>query len=138
MVPFIILGVGLDDTFIITGAYFRKLSEEHQIEKQIGNEEGKDQNEIITERIAEVMEEVGLSIALTTATTTFAFALGCLSTIPGIQWVCMCKSTHGHTLVIRPETFPESLILLFSIPATDASATIFTDFIFQITLFMAL
>ena len=91
MVPFIILGVGLDDTFIITGSYFRKLSEENQIETQIGNEEGKDQEELITERIAETMEEVGLSIALTTTTTTFAFMLGCLSTIPGIRWVCLCE-----------------------------------------------
>ena len=123
MVPFIVLGVGLDvsatdlqefsiscpstpgmfliaflpllatiqDTFIITGAYFRKLAEEHQIEAQIGDEQGRDENELITERIAETMEEVGLSIALTTTTTTFAFLLGCLSTIPGIRWVCLCE-----------------------------------------------
>ncbi|CAB9518964.1 Patched domain-containing protein 3 [Seminavis robusta] len=32
MAPFIILGVGLDDTFIITGAYFRRLSEEIQLD----------------------------------------------------------------------------------------------------------
>ena len=30
MIPFVVVGVGLDDTFIITGAYFRKLREFHQ------------------------------------------------------------------------------------------------------------
>ncbi|CAB9518965.1 Pick C1-like protein 1 [Seminavis robusta] len=108
MVPFIILGVGLDDTFIITGAYFRKLAEENRLESPVGGEEDRDENEIITARIEETMEEVGLSIALTTTTTTFAFCLGCMSTIPGIQWVCLY-----------------------------ASATIFADFIYQITLFVA-
>ena len=92
MVPFIILGVGLDDTFIITGAYFRKLAEEHKLEAcGVGNDDDRDENALITHRIEEVMEEVGLSIALTTTTTTFAFCLGCFSTIPGIRWVCLCK-----------------------------------------------
>jgi Niemann-Pick C1 protein len=91
MLPFIILGVGLDDTFIIAGAYFRKLSEENQNESQNGDESDKGENEIITDRIGEVMEEVGLSIFLTTFTTTFAFVLGCMSTVPGIQWLCLCK-----------------------------------------------
>jgi hypothetical protein len=38
MVPFIILGVGLDDTFIITGAYFRRLRLEHAQEVEQQNE----------------------------------------------------------------------------------------------------
>jgi len=114
MIPFIILGVGLDDTFIITGAYFRKLAEENALEScgvGDGNEDDdseRDENALITQRIEEVMEEVGLSIALTTTTTTFAFCLGCFSTIPGIQWVCLY-----------------------------ASATISIDFIYQITIFVA-
>ena len=91
MVPFIILGVGLDDTFIITGAYFRRLSEERQPETRSLSDWGRDHIDQIPERIGDVMEEVGLSIALTTTTTTFAFCLGCFSSIPGIRWVCLCK-----------------------------------------------
>lgn len=91
MLPFIILGVGLDDTFIISGAYFRRLFEESHNEPANGDDIEKDENEIITDRIGAVMEEVGLSIFLTTFTTTFAFVLGCMSTVPGVQWVCMCK-----------------------------------------------
>jgi predicted RND superfamily exporter protein len=121
MVPFIILGVGLDvsfffdramkiqsnaqltfisilqttkkDTFIITGVYFRKLAEEHK-------EESRDENELITQRILDTMEEVGLSISMTTITTALAFMLGCLSTIPGIRWVCLCKFLESEISMI--------------------------------------
>jgi Sterol-sensing domain of SREBP cleavage-activation/Patched family len=63
-------GVGLDDTFIITGAYFRT-----------------DPDKEPAERIREVMQEVGLSISSTTLTTTVAFCLGCTSSIPAIFWL---------------------------------------------------
>ena len=91
ILPFIILGVGLDDTFIISGAYFRRLSEENQDESTTGDDCERDENEMITERIGEVMEEVGLSIFLTSFTTVFSFALGATSNIPGIQWLSICK-----------------------------------------------
>lgn len=72
MLPFIIFGVGLDDTFIIMGAYFRT-----------------DPSKDIVKRIEETMEEVGLSITLTTITTMVAFALGFESSVPSIRWVCI-------------------------------------------------
>lgn len=72
MLPFVIYGVGLDDTFIITGAYFRT-----------------DPKKETVARIEETMEEVGLSISLTTITTMFAFGMGYLSSIPAIQWLCL-------------------------------------------------
>lgn len=70
ILPFVIFGVGLDDTFIITGAYFRT-----------------DPKKDPVDRIRETMEEVGLSISVTTITTMFAFILGCISTIPAIYWL---------------------------------------------------
>jgi len=73
ILPFVIFGVGLDDTFIITGAYFRTSPSKDPVE-----------------RIRETMEEVGSSIFLTTTTTTIAFILGCISSsVPGIQWICL-------------------------------------------------
>lgn len=81
-----------DDTFIITGAYFRT-----------------NPNKDPEERIRETMEEVGLSISVTTITTMFAFALGCISTIPAIYW-----------------------LNLYAFP------TICIDFLYQITFFVAL
>jgi len=70
ILPFVVFGVGLDDTFIITGAYFRT-----------------DPKKDPVERVRETMEEVGLSISVTTITTMVAFALGAISTIPAIYWL---------------------------------------------------
>jgi Niemann-Pick C1 protein len=55
------------------------------------------------------MEEVGISIFMTTATTALAFGLGCWTTIPAVQWLCI----YGLT-------------------------TIVIDFVWQITFFVAL
>lgn len=134
MAPFIILGVGLDDTFIITGAYFRRIKDEIQEQELktkgshsstsiscqipksgfpplVGSFDSDDpmvadndlvstasplnqlyDHSIIVERVRSTMEEVGMSISLTTLTTTTAFVLGCLSTIPGIRWLCLYAS----------------------------------------------
>jgi Niemann-Pick C1 protein len=62
--------VGLDDTFIITGAYFRTDHEKEPVE-----------------RIREAMQEIGFSISVTTMTTVVAFILGCISSIPAIRWL---------------------------------------------------
>jgi hypothetical protein len=63
----------------------------------------------VLERIRETMEEIGNSISLTTITTTVAFCLGCISSIPSIRWLC-----------------------LYAFP------TIFIDFIYQVTFFIAI
>jgi len=72
MLPFILVGIGLDDAFIITSEYFRrpvKLSAE--------------------ERIRECITEVGFSIFVTTLTSSVAFGLGCISSIPAVLWLCL-------------------------------------------------
>ena len=72
ILPFVIFGIGLDDAFIVYGA-FSRTSEDKEI----------------TERIEETMEEAGLSITLTTLTSVLAFGLGCLSSIPAVYWLCL-------------------------------------------------
>jgi Niemann-Pick C1 protein len=89
---FIVFGIALDDTFIIFGSY-------------ISTDPSKDP----VERIRDTMEEVSISIFMTTATTVFAFGLGCITTIPAIQWLCK----YGVT-------------------------TIAIDFLWQITMFVPL
>ena len=61
------------------------------------------------DRVCETMEVVGLSIFVTTLTTMLAFGLGTMSAVPAIRWLC-----------------------LYALP------TIFIDFLFQITFFIAL
>ena len=66
------MGIGLDDSFIIFGEYKRT-----------------DQSKTPVERIHDTFEEIGLSIVLTKLTTTIAFALGCSSNIPTISWLSL-------------------------------------------------
>ena len=61
------------------------------------------------ERVRITMEEVGSSISVTTITTMAAFILGLTSSVPAIYWLC-----------------------LYAFP------TIFIDFIYQITFFVAI
>lgn len=67
----IVTGIGLDDAFIITGAYGRT-----------------DPKKDTVDRIDETIEAVGLSIALTTITSVLAFGLGGISSIPAVYWLC--------------------------------------------------
>jgi len=72
ILPFVIFGIGLDDAFIIFGAFSRT-----------------DSREEIVERIRKTIDDAGISITLTTMTSILAFGLGCLSTIPAVYWLCL-------------------------------------------------
>jgi len=69
---FIVFGIGLDDSFIVYSAYVRT-----------------DLSKGAVERIQDTMNDVSVSIFMTTATTEVAFLVGCFSTIPAIQWLCV-------------------------------------------------
>jgi len=65
-------GVGLDDAFIILGAYTRT-----------------DHLKETASRIEETIADVGGTILLTTVTATVAFALGVFSSIPAVRYLVM-------------------------------------------------
>ena len=69
---FIMFGVGLDDAFIISGAYART-----------------DHRKTAVERIDNTFEEIGGTILLTTLTSSLAFALGMVSSIPAVRYLVM-------------------------------------------------
>ena len=72
ILPFIMFGIGLDDAFIIYGAYGRT-----------------DPSLSAPDRVEKAIEDIGMSITLTTLTTTLAFGLGSLSSIPAVFWLCV-------------------------------------------------
>jgi len=85
VLPCVVFGVGLDDTFIITGEYYTRLAEKNKNSSSVA-----DTDADIIDRVAKTMEEVGISIFLTTTTTIVAFLLGAFSsTIPGVIWLCI-------------------------------------------------
>ena len=70
ILPFIIVGIGLDDGFIIYGEFTRS-----------------NPRKTPEERIHDTIHEVGSSIFLTTMTTTLAFSLALISSIPAVDWL---------------------------------------------------
>jgi len=79
ILPFIVFGIGLDDVFILTCSYDRT-----------------DRNKDPVERIHDTIDDVGLSITMTSLTSTMAFALGSISSIPAIKWLCV----YGYPTII--------------------------------------
>jgi len=117
--PFVVVGIGLDDTFIITGEFYRQTNKfisnknrsknTNNHEKRYKNDKVGSDDEIV-QRVRVTMEEVGVSISLTTITTTVAFLLGVgTSTLKSVVWLCM----YGVTMIV-------------------------IDFFFQVTYFVAL
>jgi len=70
LLPFVLFGIGLDDAFIVGGAFSRTKVEDGPVE-----------------RLRQTMKDVGVSITLTSVTSSLAFAIGCSSTLPAIIWL---------------------------------------------------
>jgi Niemann-Pick C1 protein len=95
ILPFVFFGVGLDDAFIITGAYFR-------LDRAIDP----------VDRVRITMDEVGMSIFLTTLTSAVAMASGCSSSVPAVYWLCLyAVPTTILILLCQLTFFIASLIL---------------------------
>lgn len=88
ILPFIIFGIGLDDAYILVGAYHRT-----------------DKADPVDLRIKHTIEDVGLSITLTTLTSTLAFTLGSTSSIPTIYWLCYYAIAAIDIIFIYQLTF---------------------------------
>ncbi|VDM70231.1 unnamed protein product [Strongylus vulgaris] len=72
VMPFLIIGVGSDDVFIIIHA-MRKTDKRRPLEEQI----------------AETMEEAGPSITVTSVTNILSFGIGILTPTPAISLFCL-------------------------------------------------
>ena len=81
ILPFVIFGIGLDDSFIIFQEYARTT--------------GSDKD--IVERIGDIFQEVGLSIFCTSLTTAVASSLTLCSNFPMLRW---CAAYAFPTVVI--------------------------------------
>lgn len=85
LVPFMVVGVGLDDSFIIMGSFDRmggKLT--------------------VVERIEATTNDIGISVVTTTLTSALAFGLGCISSVPAVFWLCQyCCPTIILVLIFQ-------------------------------------
>jgi Patched family len=100
MVPFVVVGVGLDDTYIILGAYFRRRREHGDLTTQ--STEEKDTNAETVTLIEDTLDEVAISISMTTITTLSCFFVGSASSIPVVKWLSLyAGSTLGVDFIFQ-------------------------------------
>eukprot|EP00903_Cladosiphon_okamuranus_P015713 g14505.t1 len=76
ILPFILVGIGVDDAFVIVAAY------DHT-----------DPALPIEERVALGVKRCGVSITYTSLTNFFAFLLGSQSSLPAVEYFCLYAST---------------------------------------------
>lgn len=71
ILPFILVGIGIDDAFVICGAF-----------------DGTPKTLSYPKRIEVAVQRVGVSITLTTLTSLASFLLGATCVFPAVQWFC--------------------------------------------------
>ena len=71
ILPFILVGIGIDDAFVISGAF-----------------DAVDPSLSIPDRIEKAMQRVGVSITLTKVTSISSFLLGATCVFPSVQYFC--------------------------------------------------
>mmetsp|Transcript_16240 Transcript_16240/g.48810 ORF Transcript_16240/g.48810 Transcript_16240/m.48810 type:complete len:673 (+) Transcript_16240:88-2106(+) len=95
VLPFILVGIGMDDAFVITGAFDQT-----------------DSGEPVEVRMQKTMERVGMSISLTSMTDICAFALGSTTSFPAVSWFCSyAVGAAFFTWVLHCTTFIACLTL---------------------------
>lgn len=92
---FILLGVGIDDAFIINDAFER-------------TSKGK----AVEERLADALEEVGPSVCLTSATDMIAFSVGISYTIEAVRYFCITAAIAVFVVFLLQVTWFAALLVL--------------------------
>ena len=77
ILPFLALGIGIDDMFVIM-----------QCHENQPLREGEKPDPL--ERIATTMKHAGVAITVTSLTDVFAFGVGAFTILPGLQSFCVC------------------------------------------------
>lgn len=76
-VPFIVVGIGVDDMFIIVNAFERANRRKLPV----------------VERMTETMADIGASITMTSFTSVYAFYIGANANLPSMQGFCIFAGT---------------------------------------------
>ena len=78
MVPFICLGIGIDDMFVITRCF-----------DIVTGEKGQSENTLV-KNVGLTMKNAGASITVTTLTDICAFGIGGMTYFPSLKYFCIC------------------------------------------------
>merc|ERR1719510_612341 len=99
MLPFICLGIGIDDMFVIVQCLY--------------NLESSDVGELsIEERMGLTLKHAGVAITVTSLTDMFAFGIGAVTILPGLQAFCIsCAFAIGAIYLLQASWFVACLSL---------------------------
>ena len=78
LLPFICLGIGIDDMFVITRCF------------DIVTEGKSQSDDALAKNVGLAMKNAGTSITVTTLTDICAFGIGGMTYFPGLQYFCIC------------------------------------------------
>ena len=91
LLPFLMLGVGIDDMFVIMQAWENLTAEEKK-------------HDMVT-RFGIALNHAGVAITITSVTDLFAFAIGARSVMPGLQSFCVYAAVGIFFIYIFQCTF---------------------------------
>eukprot|EP00557_Chaetoceros_sp_GSL56_P006937 CAMPEP_0176499398 /NCGR_PEP_ID=MMETSP0200_2-20121128/12903_1 /TAXON_ID=947934 /ORGANISM="Chaetoceros sp., Strain GSL56" /LENGTH=920 /DNA_ID=CAMNT_0017897809 /DNA_START=84 /DNA_END=2846 /DNA_ORIENTATION=- len=102
LLPFILLGIGVDDAFVIVNAFDRERS---------GSRKG-ESNDDLAKRGARALARAGASITVTSFTDLVAFAISASSSLPALASFCAYASVGIVFLWIFASTFFTASLVL--------------------------
>merc|ERR1719270_2752507 len=98
VLPFICLGIGIDDMFVIVTSYYNILKTGESLS--------------IGEKIGQTMKHAGVSVTVTSFTDVFAFGVGAITQMPGLQSFCVCTAIAlGCIYILQVSWFVAWMVL---------------------------
>jgi len=113
LLPFVLLGIGVDDSFVITDSF----DDYTPKNRQQGNQEEQKQPQkniisIVTSQISFALSHAGVSISITSITDLVAFAISSVSSLPALSSFCAYASLGVVFLFLMQITFFSAALTL--------------------------
>ena len=102
LLPFILLGIGVDDAFVIVNAFNRERRGPRSTES----------NQDLVQRAGRALARAGASVTVTSATDLVAFAISSTSAIPALSSFCAYAAISIFFLYVFASTFFSACMVL--------------------------